>query len=91
MKKFLIALAFVFPLSASAQERTVYTPPTPVCTAEISYIIRDSSGSVMDSTVFNRNWPIDCITSTLLKYKFISDAYTSGRREFTELTGVAVE
>ena len=90
MKKYLFVL-LLLPLSAIAQEGPIYTPPTPVCTAEISYIIRDTNGTVMDSTVFNRNWPVDCVTSVLLKYKFISDAYTSGRREFTELSGVAVE
>jgi len=90
VKKYLFVL-LLLPLSAIAQERQVYTPPEPVCSAEISYIIRDGNGNVMDSTVFNRNWPIGCVESTLLKYKFIADAYTSGRREFTELTGVAVE
>ena len=90
MKKYLFVL-LLLPLSAFAQEGPIYTPPEPVCSAEISYVIRDSNGTVMDSTVFNRNWPIGCVASTLLKYKFISDMYTSGRREFTELTGQAVE
>ena len=85
MKKLIIAaLAFV-PMLAIAQD--VYQPPVPLCTTEISYVIRDSDGNVKDSTVYNRSWAIDCVTSVQLKYAFIRQSLTSGETGFTALTG----
>ena len=82
MKKLFIALLLAAPLSASAG----VTVPTPTCSTEITYTIKDANGNVMDRTAYVRNWPIDCVTSVKLKYLMLKDMVGNGEARFTELT-----
>jgi len=93
MKHIAIA-AFIlvaFPVVAAEAPDPVYTPPPALCTTEMSYIIRDANGNVMDETNYIRNFPLDCTTAVLFKYKWLLRTVDHGKDAVKRLTGVDME
>ncbi len=89
MKKLLISVLAFVPMLAIAQG--AYQPPAALCTTEISYLIKDADGNVRDSTVYKRSWPIDCVTSTRLKYEVLGESLRGGEKQFKQLLGETAE
>ena len=85
MKKLFIAVLAFVPMLAIAQG--AYQAPAALCTTEISYLIKDADGNVRDSTVYKRSWPIDCATSTRLKYEVLGESLKLGDKQFKALGG----
>ncbi len=83
MKKILFIAALMFSAQAFANQHM----PVPTCTHKVSYTIYDSAGNVMDDTTYTRNWPLDCFTSTKLKYETIRKLVNNGEAQFNALIG----
>ena len=86
-----VLMLFAMPVIAAEAPDPIYTPPPPLCTTEMNFIIRDANGNVMDQTTYNRNFPLDCTTTVLYKYKWLLRTVEHGKAAVERLTGVDME
>ncbi len=86
MKNLMLAAGLVlasFPLMADNH----IPDPDAICTHTIEYVIYDEHGNKMDLTRYERLWPLDCVTSTRLKYETLKNLTNDGEAQFEALVG----
>jgi len=93
MKQLFIAATMLFAMPVISAEALdpIYTPPPALCTTDMTYTIRDANGAIMDETTYSRNFPLDCTTAVLFKYKFLLRSIEHGKAAVETLTGVDME